>query len=215
MALERSARISSLLLVDDDPGILYVLEQKLLEKFNVRLMLADSGNAAADALLKFPFDLVVSDVQMPKGTGIWLHKFMKRATPHIPLIFFTSSPENTLPPPDEILRANIAKFDFASLAAAIRGLGLASKNNQLRAEMNRRLGPILQKARMSNGQTLREAAAALGLPVHELIRIEKRPSEISCNRISRTIKHYGPNACAVFAAAFHEIQIFALQCRGK
>ncbi|MGZ3657453.1 MAG: response regulator [Bdellovibrionota bacterium] len=113
------------LLVDDDSEILHALKSLLFDIFNVRLKTANSGEAAAEVLRKFPVDLVVSDVSMPDGTGLWLHDFMKRERPRTPLLFYTANVDNTLPPLDGVLQGKIEKLDIWGLIATIERLGFA------------------------------------------------------------------------------------------
>ncbi len=59
----------SILLVDDDKNILYLLAEAL-KKFDYDLMLANGGEEAVSILEKKTFDLIISDMQMPKVSGI-------------------------------------------------------------------------------------------------------------------------------------------------
>jgi len=74
-----------ILLVDDDDNLRNVLEQNLtLAGFEVAT--ADDGRAAADLLAVQPFDLVLTDLIMPRMDGIELLGEMRKHYPRIPVI---------------------------------------------------------------------------------------------------------------------------------
>ncbi len=59
----------SILLVDDDKNILFLISEAL-KKFKYDLTLANGGEKALEFLQENEFDLVISDLQMPKVSGI-------------------------------------------------------------------------------------------------------------------------------------------------
>jgi hypothetical protein len=66
--------------------------------------------------------------------------------------------------------------------------------NQLRSEINNRLGSTLKRARLRNGDSLTTAASALGLSESELKFIESKPAKIPCRQLYQVIEHYGADA---------------------
>ncbi len=61
--------MQTILLVDDDKNILFLLSEAL-KKFDYDLTLATGGERALEILKENEFDLIVSDLQMPKVSGI-------------------------------------------------------------------------------------------------------------------------------------------------
>ena len=61
--------MATILLVDDDKNILFLLSEAL-KKYGYDLTLVNSGEKALEILKENEFDLVVSDLQMPKVSGI-------------------------------------------------------------------------------------------------------------------------------------------------
>lgn len=95
--LKRSNAQKRILLVDDVEDIRIMLRFTISKVFpQVQITDAHSGMAASVELVKSHFDLVVSDVDMPNGDGIWLHFFMEQYHTNTPLVFFACSPEHIL-----------------------------------------------------------------------------------------------------------------------
>jgi len=78
-------------LVVDDNDTNRLILQKLLEYWTLMPMLASSGEEALQILEKeLPFDLVLTDMQMPGMDGIELAGSIKRKYPSLPLILLSS-----------------------------------------------------------------------------------------------------------------------------
>ncbi|RXG11948.1 two component regulator with propeller domain [Leeuwenhoekiella aestuarii] len=79
-----------LLIIDDNPDILDFLDQILKTDFD--LIFAEDGEKGIQKATKFIPDLIVSDVMMPKKTGIDLCRALKCNLPtsHIPIILLTA-----------------------------------------------------------------------------------------------------------------------------
>lgn len=84
-------RVVNLLLVDDQPRNLEVLEA-ILESPDHKLVRAPSGNAALLALMQEEFAAIVLDIQMPDMSGIELARLIKqrKRNQHIPILFLTA-----------------------------------------------------------------------------------------------------------------------------
>lgn len=115
--------MARVLVVDDDSDVRLLVSRKLEKEFEIETAQAVSGHSSAEVLLQSHFDLVVSDVQMPDGSGLWLHAFMKQWMPDVPLILFTSIAVAEMPAQDNVLRATVSKWEFPSLIDAIHRLG--------------------------------------------------------------------------------------------
>ena len=81
----------NILIVDDEPGNLVVLET-VLEDPGYRLVRAHSADQALLALMDEEFALLILDVRMPGMTGFELAQMIKgrRKTADVPIIFLTA-----------------------------------------------------------------------------------------------------------------------------
>jgi PAS domain S-box-containing protein len=81
----------SILLVDDDPKNLMVLET-ILNSPEYHLVKASSANETLLALMQEEFAAIVLDVQMPDMNGIELARLIKqrKKTQHVPILFLTA-----------------------------------------------------------------------------------------------------------------------------
>ncbi len=78
------------LLIDDNPDILTYLDELLEGKYD--LIYANNGEEGVEKALRYVPDLIVSDVMMPKMSGIELCNALKDTieTTHIPIILLTA-----------------------------------------------------------------------------------------------------------------------------
>ncbi len=79
------------LVVDDDDGFRRVVV-RILRKADLEVVDVDSGFKAISVLEKEPFDVVVSDVQMPDGGGLDLLRAVRRIDLDVPVILMTGAP---------------------------------------------------------------------------------------------------------------------------
>lgn len=78
----------TILVVDDDPGILYVLEE-FLTGLSYIVVTASNGKEALEKFNKQRIDLVIADVQMPLMNGLELMKWIKSKSPRTPVLLIT------------------------------------------------------------------------------------------------------------------------------
>src|ERR1700751_4138910 len=78
----------AILIVDDKPGNIFVLE-KLLDKEDRILLTAANGNDALKIALNKELDLIILDVQMPGMDGFEVARVLRsnKRTKDIPIIF--------------------------------------------------------------------------------------------------------------------------------
>ncbi|MCB1800284.1 MAG: sigma-54-dependent Fis family transcriptional regulator [Gammaproteobacteria bacterium] len=82
-------RLSSVLIVDDEPGILHALQKGLAPDFSLIEVAASTD--AADALLeRCHFDLIISDIRLPDRSGVdWITE-LREQDQATPVIFMTA-----------------------------------------------------------------------------------------------------------------------------
>jgi EAL domain-containing protein (putative c-di-GMP-specific phosphodiesterase class I) len=116
------------LLVDDDEEVLRA-HARILERAGVKIQTAKSGEEALAALESGQFDLVVSDIWMPKMDGIALLEHVRTVDLDVPVILVTgaiSEPLSLKAVEHGALRTLVKPLDQKSLVAAVKeaiGLG--------------------------------------------------------------------------------------------
>ena len=78
-----------ILVADDDPGIARSLKE-ILEADGCIVETAEDGEGALAMLSEGEFDLVLSDVVMPKMDGYALYLQVKKRYPHTPVLMMTA-----------------------------------------------------------------------------------------------------------------------------
>jgi two-component system response regulator HydG len=78
-----------ILVVDDEHGILQSLK-KIYERENFRVSITDSGEEALEIVRSERVDLVLSDIMMPKMSGIELLRAVKAISPSIEVVMMTA-----------------------------------------------------------------------------------------------------------------------------
>lgn len=122
--------LPQVLIVDDSNDLRIVLREMLGREFKARWLEADSGMASTGFLQTQSISLVISDLNMPNGSGLWLHQFMVNQKIQVPMILFTAeefdSVKRPKPKSDEILKAVVSKFQLNNLIQEMRQLGFTS-----------------------------------------------------------------------------------------
>ena len=101
--------VNKILIVDDEPFIRKFLSKYLSGK-NFIIETADNGEAAIEKLNAEPFDLVLTDLRMPKMGGRELLQIMSENFPDIPKIVLTGYGTSE----DIILALQTGAYDFLS-----------------------------------------------------------------------------------------------------
>jgi two-component system sensor histidine kinase/response regulator len=85
---ERPYKLKKILIVEDDEILLNMLSETLtsLDYFPIGV---EDGERALSYLETQDFDLVISDIRMPKMDGITLLKSIKEKIPHLPVVLIT------------------------------------------------------------------------------------------------------------------------------
>jgi CheY-like chemotaxis protein len=79
----------SVLVVDDEPVLRELVAFILIDK-GFQVLEAESGDAAFQLICKNDFDVVVSDVRMPNGSGVELLTRIRGMTKRKPMVFLVS-----------------------------------------------------------------------------------------------------------------------------
>ena len=116
-----------ILIVDDDPSILEVLEARL-SAFNFRVLKAKDA-AGAEQILRDQkgVDLLVSDIKMPGKSGMELFTDVRKALPDLPVIFLTAY--GTIPDAVDAIKLGAADY----ISKPFDGLELIKKINAMMA----------------------------------------------------------------------------------
>lgn len=81
----------SVLVVDDEEPLRRALA-RVLEGNGYRVKTVGDGNTAFDAIRKEPFDVILSDIQMPGMTGVDLLRIVRAYDLDVPVILMTGAP---------------------------------------------------------------------------------------------------------------------------
>jgi two-component system response regulator AtoC len=158
-AIAYDAPMARILVVDDDPDVRVALGD-FLKAHEHAVTLAEAGEAAADWLARQEFDLVVTDLVMPRMSGLDLLRWIKESELEPEVIVLTGHAE--VPSAVEAMRLGayhyLAKpWDTAELrelvAKAVEKRALRRENVQLRGAITHRDPPPVV---VGESQPLRE-----------------------------------------------------------
>jgi PAS domain S-box-containing protein len=96
------------ILVVDDEEIIRITLSGFLTKDNHDVQVAEDADQAIELFAKTDFDVVVSDIILPRMTGVDLLKAIRKISPHVQVIMMTGMP--TIETASESLRAGA--FDY-------------------------------------------------------------------------------------------------------
>lgn len=130
-----------LLLVDDDAALRRILQFKLSKK-GYEVTTSANGEEALSLLRSNRYDLILSDMKMPKITGIELLEQAKRIQPDIQVVLMTAFAAV----PQAVQAVKLGAFDyltkpfeddqlFAALEKAVKFKMLEDENKQLREQL--------------------------------------------------------------------------------
>jgi two-component system, NtrC family, response regulator PilR len=107
----------SVLIVDDEPDLCELLSITL-QRMDLSPRTADTVAAAQRLLKTDPFDLCLTDMQLPDGDGLELVKWMQQHTPSVPVAVITAHGNM-----ETAVRAlKLGAFDFVSKPLDLTGL---------------------------------------------------------------------------------------------
>jgi CheY-like chemotaxis protein len=85
-------KMMSLLIVEDDATLLSVLKD-IFESLNVQVTCSSNGQEAVDILKQVQFDVIMSDIKMPKMDGLCLLKTLKDLKITTPVVIMSGYSE--------------------------------------------------------------------------------------------------------------------------
>jgi two-component system response regulator HydG len=163
-----SARI---LIADDEPLFLRTTAE-LLRKSGYECACVADGDAALQALTREPFDLVLSDLNMPGNLKLELLREGRRRWPETPLIIVTGAP--SLPTAIESVRLGIADY----LLKPVKYEDLLSS---VRRTLAHRARQFPQEAEKPSGASRFPELVGDSPAMHELFEIVERVAETDAN----------------------------------
>jgi len=86
-----SDRLSGRVLVAEDDPVNQVTIQFILEKFGLEVAIVDDGREALDKATSEPFDLILTDIQMPNMSGCEATKRLRQQNYTLPIIALTAN----------------------------------------------------------------------------------------------------------------------------
>ena len=138
----RAAPSAHILLVDDDPGVRDTVTF-LLEHAGYRVGCAADGEAGWHALCADPSDLLITDYEMPKLTGLELLRRVRAVSRRLPAILMSGNPPQGEADLESLLHpgAVVPKpFSVGALLAKVRELlhgSLAGSSTELWEDWSR------------------------------------------------------------------------------
>ena len=81
-----------ILVVDDEDALLRAIGRKLTS-LGYDVLLASNGKAAVGYLAEFPFDAILSDIDMPKMNGMELLQTVRQRDLDVPVVLMTGNPD--------------------------------------------------------------------------------------------------------------------------
>ncbi|MCX8080597.1 MAG: response regulator transcription factor [Bacteroidia bacterium] len=133
----------NILLAEDDVSLGPLLKE-YLEAKGYQVGLAEDGEKASQMFFKHNYDLAILDVMMPQKDGFTLAKEIRKANPHIPIVFLTakSMKEDTLEGFKSGADDYITKpFDMEELLARVQAV-LRRSNKSLVQDENMKVFKI-------------------------------------------------------------------------
>ena len=162
--------MTRLLVVDDEVGIRNLLKAALSRE-GYEVTIAEDAISAQALMQTIDFDVVVSDISLPRMSGVELLQFIRQAFPRVQVVLLTGMPN--VETAAEAVRSGA--FDYLSKPIDLKALGRSVGNavrvkalddERARLEVeNRRYSEHLEKIAMERAMELKETGARLQLAI--------------------------------------------------
>ncbi len=140
-------RNSTILIVDDEPSVCFLLKEELSDQKNFEIFSAEDGIVAMNVLQQRPFDVVLLDVKMPRVGGMEVLKFINEHHPTTHVIMLSNYADIKT----AIEATKLGAYDFvgkpynrdellATVNRAIEHRRLAIDNELMKYELSRKMG---------------------------------------------------------------------------
>jgi len=173
---------SKLLIIDDDPHLLRLLEMAMQnERYEIRT--AQSGRLGLEAMATYRPDLIVLDIMMPNMDGIEVLRRI-RAASDIPVIMLTAKSE---------------------VGDRIRGLSIGADDYILKPfnleELTLRIGSVLRRSRQGETAQAQEYDDGILHIKYDTLEVEKRGKAIVLSHTEALIVCYLARRAGRFVTA--------------
>jgi len=191
-------RAVEVLVVDDEDATRELLAI-LLRESGYRVETADSAEEALALLRRRPFDLVLSDVQMPGASGLELSRILTHSHPHLPVVLITGHADV-----DTAREAvQIGAADYLTKPFTVESLAVAVERNLERRRLERER--ILEQDHRVMYRSIQALAAAIDakqpLTAQHSERVVRLVERL-CPALGLT---GGEASAACFAAQVHDV----------
>ena len=147
--------MTSLLLIDDDPGLIPEQVRQAFAPPSYQVAVAPSGAAGVDQVRRHPPDVVLLDLRLPDGSGLEVFEQIHGIDARIPIIFITTT--RTADTAIEAMKRGA--FDYLSKPLDLRNLRRVVAEAE---EVARRMcAPVLLKDGESDGENDGEGDGAM------------------------------------------------------
>ncbi len=140
--------INTILIVDDEPINLTIIELALKELENIKIVSALNGYRAIDEVKTKPIDLILLDLSMPELDGLEVLNILKEDKPlkYIPVIVVTSKTEDRYRALEMGAEDFLSKpIDVIELKLKVNNLLKLKKFNDLQKFFNEKLEEEIAK----------------------------------------------------------------------
>jgi len=87
--IKKNLQELNILYVEDEEGVRVPLSM-MLKRVVKNLYVAENGEIGLELFKKYPIDIIISDIKMPKMTGLEMAEKIREISQEIPIIFTTA-----------------------------------------------------------------------------------------------------------------------------
>lgn len=198
MSCRPENRTAPILLVDDDDALRQMLALGLTQ-LGYRVEEAANIAAARSLILRNRYSLVLSDYEMPDGTGLDLLAYITKSHPHLPVVLLTG--HDDMPLARDAIAGGAA--DFLTKPFELRQVARVIEQNWVRVERDEERTAALTNSILAG--TIRALVAAVDAKDPYTARHSERVSRIAS--LLGDVLGYSPERLRIleFAALLHDV----------